>query len=167
MSGYADESSTPERAHRIAISGADIQRQVAIELAELLVERTPRPLGREALAALRAGEFGDSSLRRALETEAAAAKARCEQLDSRRAPTTQVGQAFRTYAAGELAEADATARFYKLLAAVLDSDPLAAAEKAADLAQELLPVEDVERAIDDILESPVRPADSLWDDWSP
>lgn len=73
----------PALADRLAAASETAQRAVARTLAERAVRLAAVARGDEALAYVRAGQHGDSELRRWLEGESSAAELRSQQADER------------------------------------------------------------------------------------
>lgn len=132
---------------RIRDAGPDVQRRVAIDLAAAAIVRNHRPRGPEALAAVRAGQFGDTPLRRSLLAESLAAEERYGQLAEEQEDAEESGRPFATDLVAELSYARQTYKLYKLLAATLSDDPAEAALEAALGMHGLLSTSEAEGAI--------------------
>lgn len=136
---------------RIRKAGPDIQRYIAFELAAYAVEGMPRPRGPEGLAAVRAGQFGDTPLRRSLLAESQAAEERYGQLCEANDEAEQRGELVPDDRRAEQRDAHKTYRLYRLLVATLSDDPAEAALEAAIGLHGLFPIHDAEDKIEAVL----------------
>jgi hypothetical protein len=149
---------------RIRDAGPDIQRSVAADLAAVAIGQVHRPRGAEGLAAVRAGQFGDSPLRRALQAESHAAEERYGLLAEEKEEAEERGEVFPADLATELIWARETYKLYSLLAATLSSDPAEAALEAALGLHGLLSTSEAEGAINSSLAAAgvPEPTGSAW-----
>lgn len=153
MTTYAYEAVYPEPASRIMLASAQVQRQIAVALAALAVEGTPTTRGSAGLAALQAGDFGDSALRRALLVDAGVADETYERLREERERAEDAGETYPAELSIELTAANRTARLYQLLAGALDADARVAALEAAGSALHVLSGMEVLDVVEDILDA--------------
>lgn len=153
MTTYQYEATFGPNGKRIRDAGPRVQRFVAVELAAFAGARIPRPRSLEGLAAVRAGQFGDTELQRSLVAESEAAEERYGQLAEAKEETEDRGETFPVDQAAELTQAHQTYRLYRLLAATLSNDPAEAALEAAHHVHGLVPFDDAEDKIEDLLDA--------------